>query len=71
MSNNEKLIIEQLEEYLNGVSNVSDIKYTTVDIEINVTKEFIKINELEIVNSKENIESLLSFFKMKIISYKL
>jgi uncharacterized protein with PQ loop repeat len=71
LSNNEKLIIEQLEEYLNGVSNVSDIKYTTVDIEINVTKEFIKINELEIVNSKENIESLLSFFKMKIISYKL
>lgn len=71
LSNNEKLIIEQLEEYLNGVLNVSDIKYTTVDIEINVTKECIKINEVEIVNSKENIESLLSFLKMKIISDKL
>ena len=43
----------------------------SVDIEINVTKECIKINEVEIVNSKENIESLLSFFKMKIISDKL
>lgn len=71
LSNNEKLIIEQLEEYLNDGLNVSDIKYTTVDIEINVTKECIKINEVEIVNSKENIESLLSFLKMKIISDKL
>lgn len=71
LSNNEKLIIEQLEEYLNGGLNVSDIKYTTVDIEINVTKECIKINEVEIVNSKENIESLLSFFKIKIISDEL
>ena len=68
LSNKKKLIIEQLEEYLNGEANVSDIKYTTVDIEINVTKECIKINKVEIVNSKENIESLLSFFKIKIIS---
>ena len=71
LSNKKKLIIEQLEEYLNGEANVSDIKYTTVDIEINVTKECIKINEVEIVNSKENIESLLSFFKIKIISDEL
>jgi len=71
LSNNKKLIIEQLEEYLNSEANVSDIKYTTIDIEINVTKECIKINEVEIVNSKENIESLLSFFKMKIISDEL
>ena len=71
LSNNKKLIIEQLEEYLNGEANVSDIKYTTIDIEINVTKECIKINEVEIINSKENIESLLSFFKMKIISDEL
>lgn len=71
LSNKKKLIIEQLEEYLNGEANVSDIKYTTVDIEINVTKECIKINKVEIVNSKENIESLLSFFKIKIISDEL